>query len=78
MTRREGILARVDRRRGGRGQAAAGTVGTVVGDQDPLAGQRVDAQLCQRYFSIATCSIPASMKIRPVGTYPDASYRFRA
>jgi hypothetical protein len=73
MTLGERILARIDRRRRGRGQAAPGTVGALAGDEDPLARQRIDAQLRQRCFSIAMCSIPASMKIRPRGTYPEAS-----
>ena len=55
-----------------------GSVSALAGDQDPLARQRVDAQLCQRYFSIAMCSMPASMKIRPRGRYPDVSYSARA
>ncbi len=73
MTRRKRIIGALDRRGGGRRQAAAGTVGALAGDEDPLAGQRVDPQLRQRCFSIAMCSMPASMKTRPRGTYPDAS-----
>ena len=73
MTGRERILGRVDRRRRSLGQTAAGTVGAFAGDQDPLARQRIDAQLRQRFFSIAMCSMPASMKILPRGTYPDPS-----
>jgi hypothetical protein len=70
----ERVLLRIKRLRRSGPQFATGPAGARTGDDRALAAERIDPQLggsasgcrsAQRTFSIAMCSIPASMNARP-------------